>query len=121
MGLYEGLDKLKYVFAISNYVYMGDEEYYVIYIAPEKYWNEVGDLNNYQEVNEGELEHYLVKNCGDILESWDIVHWYATTDEEKDDIEELLESIGMTKSQTLQEYADNEVQDFGDQYIAELY
>lgn len=113
--------RTNYVFAIVTYTDMDDEEYSVIYIAPELYWNEVLDLQNYKEVNEGELSRFLLTVCGDTLASWDVIHWYSTGEEDIEELEELLEGIGMKSSETLRDYAESEIQEFGDQYIAELY
>ena len=115
------MSKLQYVFAIVNYLDSNDVDYSVIYIAPKGYWEEVGNLDNYTEVNEGELKRFLTISCGEEFESWDVIHWYATGDEDTDEIEELLINIGMSKSETLKEYAEKEIQEFGDQYISELY
>jgi len=113
--------KTVYVFALANYQDEDSNDYTVIYLAPKKYWEAVGDLQGYKEANEGELQRTLCYTCGDDLASWDVVHWYSTKDEDAEDLEELLETIGMEKSESLKEYADKEIQQFGDQYIAELY
>jgi hypothetical protein len=116
------MNKLTYVFAMANYTDMSDVDYTVIYIAPEAYWNEVGSLENYSESNPGELNRFLTLSCGDEFKSWDTIHWYETNDDaELEDVEDLLISIGLKKSETLKEYADKEVQEFGEQYISELY
>lgn len=115
------MGKTVYVFALANYQDSDGNDYTVIYIAPKVYWDAVGDLQGYKEVSEGELQKTLTYACGDDLASWDVVHWYSTKDEDAEDLEELLEAIGFEKSDSLREYADNEIQSFGDQYIAELY
>lgn len=115
------MGKFNYVFAVVNYVDTGDVDYSVIYIAPETYWEEVGSLDNYTELNEGELQRYISVSCGSEIESWDVIHWYSTGDVDMEEIEDLLTDIGMKKSDSLKEYAEKEVQEFGDQYIAGLY
>lgn len=113
--------RISYVFSIVTYTDMDDEEYSVIYIAPELYWNEVKDLQNYKEVNEGELSRFLLTACGDSLASWDVIHWYTTGEEDTEQLEDMLEGIGMKYSESLREYAESEIQEFGDQFISELY
>lgn len=115
------MGKFSYVFAIANYVDAGDVDYSVIYIVPESYWETVGTLDDYTEVNDGELERFVLLNCGSEIDSWDVIHWYSTTDLEVEELEDFLLNVGMKKSDSLKEYADKEVQEFGDQYIAELY
>lgn len=115
------MERTNYVFALSNYQNADYEEYTVVYIAPKNYWDVVRDLQNYKEVVEGELRRKLVLACGDDLDCWDVVHWYSTKDKDAEDIEEMLINAGMEKSDTLKEYADGEIQEFGDHYIEELY
>ena len=112
---------MDYVYAIVDYKDSLGEVTHVIYIAPEKYWSEVEDLENYREVDPGSLEKFLMLRLGSGYRSYDAVHWTETSGKSKSEIGDDLESAGMSYSETLEEYGNNDVLDFGDVNISELF
>jgi len=110
-----------YVYAIVKYKSVLEEETLVIYIAPKDYWERTEDLAEYREANIGRLEKYVADRLGTSYQNYDVVHWYETSGKTKSEIEDELEGIGMEYSETLEEYASNDVDKFGDINISELY